>query len=393
VKAEVDDLYRNHDALGLPYPAGGPSPLLLEAGWTDDLSTPGQLLRAYNLVRGHDSNAPISLMLADFGHLRGANKPRALHAMQDRGAAFLAALLQRSGAGPAPGSILAFTQTCPASAPDGGPFAAPSWAALHPAAVRFGGDATQTVTASGDAGSGPAFDPVGAGANPCTAVPAGDHPGTAVYTVPSRGLTLLGLPTVRATIKTTGAGGQLDSRLYDVRPDGTQLLITRGAYRLTDDQSGRVVFQLNGNAYAVPPGDTIKLELRGNDAAYLRASNDTSFKVEVSKLSVELPVPGDASVPSAGSPSQARGAALRLQASPRRSVAGRRRPFRFALTALLNGKRVPVAGATVRFAGRRVRTNGRGSAVLRAELERPGRCTARARKAGYRDAFAPVYAT
>jgi X-Pro dipeptidyl-peptidase (S15 family)/X-Pro dipeptidyl-peptidase C-terminal non-catalytic domain len=393
VKDMVEDLYRNHDALGIPYPAGGPSPLLLETGWTDDLSTPGQVLRAYNLVRGHDSGAPISLMLADFGHLRGQNKPRALHAMQDRGAGFLGALLQHSGTGPAPGSVLAFTQTCPLSEPDGGPFAAPSWPALHPASISFGGNATQTVTATGDAASGPPFDPVGAGANPCTAAPAGDRPGTAVYTLQSHGVTLLGLPTVRATIKTTAAGGQLDSRLYDVRPDGSELLITRGAYRLTDGQTGRVVFQLNGNAYVIPPGDTIKLELRGNDAAYLRPSNDTSFRVEVSKLSVELPVPGDASVPAGGSASRAGGAPLRLQARPRRANAGRRRAFRFALTALVNRKRVPVAGAAVRFAGRRARTNARGLALLRVELERPGRYTARARKAGFRDASAPVHAT
>ena len=392
VKDEVEDLYRNHDALGLSYPDGGPSPLLLESGWTDDISTPAQILRAYNLVRGHDAQAPISLMLADFGHLRGQNKPRALHAMQDRGAAFLSALLQHSGSGPAPGSVFAFTQTCPESAPDGGPFEAPSWAALHPASIRFGTDAPQTVTATGDSASGPSFDPVGAGADPCTAAPAGDRPGTAVYTVPSRGVTLLGLPTVRATIRTTGVGGQLDSRLYDVRPDGTELLITRGAYRLTDNQSGRVVFQLNGNAYVIPPGDTIKLELRGNDAPYLRPSNDKTFQVEVSHLSIDLPVPGDSTVPASARASRPRGAALRLSVRPRRSSAGRKSRFRFTVTTVLNGKRKRVGGVTVRFAGRRARTNRRGAAVVRAKLRRPRVYVARARKAGFRDAVARVRA-
>lgn len=105
----------------------------------------------------------------------------------------------------------------------------------------------------------------------------------------SGGVTLLGLPTVTATIATTGDFGELDSLLFDVAPDGTERLINRGAYRLTNNQSGSVTFQLHGNGYHFDAGHTIKLVLLGSDAPYLRRSNDTLFTVQVSNLSVTLP--------------------------------------------------------------------------------------------------------
>ena len=48
--------------------------------------------------------------------------------------------------GYAPGSVTAYTQTCPASAPDGGPFTAASYSALHTGTLSFGSSAPQTLT-------------------------------------------------------------------------------------------------------------------------------------------------------------------------------------------------------------------------------------------------------
>jgi predicted acyl esterase len=100
--------------------------------------------------------------------------------------------------------------------------------------------------------------------------------------------TLLGLPTVRARITTTGDYGEIVSRLWDVLPDGTQRLVTRGIYRLRDDQRGHVTFQLLGNGYRFEAGHTAKLELTGSDHPHWRRS-DFPFSVRVSGLSVELP--------------------------------------------------------------------------------------------------------
>ena len=114
------------------------------------------------------------------------------------------------------------------------------------------------------------------------------EPDTANYTILSNGFTLMGIPTVTATIKTLGPFGQLDSRLWDVLPDGEQRPVSRGVYRLTEDETGTVTFQLHGNGYEFAAGDTVKLQLLGSDAPYYRASNGV-FAIEVSNLTVSLP--------------------------------------------------------------------------------------------------------
>jgi hypothetical protein len=74
-----------------------------------------------------------------------------------------------------------------------------------------------------------------------------------------------------------------------VTPDGRQRLVSRGDYRLNLDQVGPIVFQLHGNGYSFPAGDTIKLELAPSDAPYYRASNG-SFTVSVTNAVLTLPI-------------------------------------------------------------------------------------------------------
>jgi predicted acyl esterase len=104
----------------------------------------------------------------------------------------------------------------------------------------------------------------------------------------SGGFTLMGLPKVTATVKTVGPFGELVSRLWDVLPSGEQRLISRGVYRLNDNQEGTITFQLHGNGYEFPAGDTVKLQLLGRDAPYYRASNGT-FAIEATNVTVSLP--------------------------------------------------------------------------------------------------------
>jgi acetyl esterase/lipase len=290
--AIADDIYNNHSAYSLPLPPDGPAPLLLENGWTDDLFPPSQALRVYNQLQAQNPSAAVTLQLGDLGHSRGSNKATVNYAFQDQAAQFFDAYLRGQGAAPAPGSVEAFTQTCPATAPDGGPFTASSWSALHPDTLSFGSSGHRTVLAGGDFQDGPPFDPITGTTDACKTITPGSSGGTAVYVHPvtGRGFTLLGLPTVTATINTTGDFGELDSRLYDVLRDGTERLISRGAYRLLDNQTGQITFQLHGNGYFFPQGDKIKLELRGNGSDYLRPSNNPAFTVQVSDLKVSLPL-------------------------------------------------------------------------------------------------------
>ncbi|MGI8557521.1 MAG: S15 peptidase family protein [Solirubrobacteraceae bacterium] len=285
-QAALAEIYADHQAYGLP---GTPSPLLIENGWTDDLFPPEQALRIYNSVRSAHPGAFVNLQFGDLGHSRGSNKATVNTAFNDQGAAFLANRLQGVGTAPAPGTVTAYTQTCPATVPDGGPYAASSYTHLARGQLSFGSALTQIVTASGDPFTSAQFDPIAGTSDACKTINAQNAPGTAVYTFPSSGFTLLGLPTVSATLNTVGDFGELDSQLFDVAPDNSERLISRGAYRLTNNQSGRVTFQLHGNGYAFPAGHQVKLVLAGQDAPYLRASNNAGFAVAVSGLTVRLP--------------------------------------------------------------------------------------------------------
>jgi hypothetical protein len=99
---------------------------------------------------------------------------------------------------------------------------------------------------------------------------------------------MLGRPTVRAQIETTGNFGEIVARLWDLTPDGQQRLVDRGVYSLENNQSGRIVFQLHGNGYRFGQGHRVALQLLGRDSPYYQASNGV-FAVRVAYLSVRLP--------------------------------------------------------------------------------------------------------
>jgi hypothetical protein len=73
---------------------------------------------------------------------------------------------------------------------------------------------------------------------------------------------------------------------------------------------------------------------------------------------------------------------IRLSVRPRRLRAGRRARVRFRASVSREGRRRPVCDATVRFAGRKRKTDRNGAARMRVRVQRPGRIRARARKAG-----------
>jgi hypothetical protein len=361
--------------------------LLIENGWTDDLFPPAEALRIYNLLRARNADADVSLQFGDLGHSRGSNKPTVNTEFNGQGAKFFAAHVQDSGTAPAKGSVEAFTQTCPKTSdtPDGGPFTAASWPAIHPGHVDFGGTASQTVTATGNSSSGPDFDPIvqldPQGTSDACKTVAGSSTGgagTATYDHSvTKAFTLLGLPTVRATVRTAGQYGQLDSRLYDVMPDGSERLITRGAYRLLDNQTGNVTFQLHGNGYRFEPGHKVRLELRGNDAqnnsrGYLRPSNNPNFTVQVSNVVASLPTVEASATPPVKSCGALR---IRVGVSPSRVGINQRRHY---LT-VVSGRRPcepkghRIRGALISFAGRHLHTDVHGRAVFVFVLHNAGR--------------------
>jgi fermentation-respiration switch protein FrsA (DUF1100 family) len=287
----IKGVYDHSSAYSLAFLPGAakPAPLLIENGWTDDLFPPAHAIRPYNLLRSRYPGFPVNLQFGDVGHFRGSNKAATNHYLNDQAAQFFNAYLKHSGSPPAPGSVTAFTQTCPRSALDGGPYTARSWQALRTQGLTFGSKPAQTFTsAGGDQNVATQFDPIAA-MDACKTIPAENEPNTASYRHHfGTGYTMLGLPTVQADVETTGQYGQIVARLWDLLPNGQQRLISRGVYSLRNDQTGRIALQLHGNGYRFARGDTVELQLLGRDSPYYQASKST-FSVKVSNLTVSLP--------------------------------------------------------------------------------------------------------
>ena len=283
-RAAARELSTYHSSIGV---SGVPAPLLVQNGWTDDLIPAPEALRADRAYRGL-SGARVSLQFGDLGHSRGSNKQNADRFFNDQGAAFFAAHLKGQGTAPRHRSVTAFTQTCPKDAPAGGPFHASSWERLHPDSVRFGAIGAQRISSGGgNPDTAKAFDKNISG-DPCASVPAERARGTTIaQSRIDRTFTMLGLPTVRARIRTEGPRRR-DRRAALGRVRGRQTLISRGVYRLTDNQKGKIVFQLFGNGWRFGKRHVAKLELLGSDPNFLRPSNNR-YSVRLTNFTVELP--------------------------------------------------------------------------------------------------------
>jgi dienelactone hydrolase len=302
VKAILDEISAHHSAYYIDH-SEPPAPLLIANGFTDDLFPADEALRFYNRTRSQYPDAPISLFFGDFGHMRAVNKPAEAAALDAAQNAWFDYYVKGGGSQPFQG-VTAYTITCPTSAPSGGPFQANTWASLEHGVVRFQDAATKTISANGgSAAVDTSFDPV-SGGGACASPSASDLPGVATYRLPvaaGNGYTLMGSPTVVATIDSPVANSELAARLLDVAPNGTETLVDRQLYR-PQVGSARQVFQLHPSGHLFAPGHVAKLELLPRDAggstlnSYGRAANGQG-DITVSGLDLRLPVlegPGEA---------------------------------------------------------------------------------------------------
>jgi pimeloyl-ACP methyl ester carboxylesterase len=278
------ELTRFHSWMGLT----GTSPaLIVQNGWTDDLFPAPEALRVYRTFHAAPG-ARLSLQLGDLGHPRGTNNASDDNAMLAQADDFFGFFLKGQGQAPAHGSVLAFTQTCAASARSSARFAAANWERLHPLTVTMRHRGTLRMNSrAGNAKTAKAIDPIG-GDGACARVKARQVKGTAsIQRRFRKPFTMLGMPIVETRIRTKGRGGFIAARLWDVYR-GKQTLVSRGVYRLRDNQRGRIVFQLFGNGWRFARGHTAKLELLGRDPNFLRTSN-FRFSVRFAQTRVDLP--------------------------------------------------------------------------------------------------------
>ncbi len=267
---------------------GTPAPLLFQSGWTDALFPAPQVLADYDRLLAADPRARVALQLGDLGH--GAGNHALDNARFEReGIAFLDAWLRRSGRKPPPGQSTAFLTACPRNAPTGGgPYVARRFGELARGSLAFRAGRTLRLD---QAGGDPALAAqLGLAGADCAA--RAPDPGTsaATFSAPSAGVTLLGQPLLTGRVRAKGRVGQIAARLWDLDPaTGTQRLVTRGVYRLRDDQRGRFRFRLDGNGWRFEPGHRIVVELLGRDAPAYGASPG-AFSATLTGVQARLPL-------------------------------------------------------------------------------------------------------
>lgn len=205
--AFVAEMTRFHSSYYLLDGTTPPAPLLLTNGFTDDLFPVDEAVRLYNKVRSLWPAQPISLRFSDTGHFRAQKKTTDDVAQTATIRDWIDYYVKGTG-GAAPFlGVSAYTQTCPAEAPMGGPFLASTWAGLHPGEVRETFPSEEVVLSSGGdpqtaAALTPAFIPLTpVNTKACDLTADVDEPGTATYRIPfQESTTMIGSPTVIADV-------------------------------------------------------------------------------------------------------------------------------------------------------------------------------------------------
>lgn len=292
----IDELDSHHSSYYIDH-SEPPAPLLMSSGFTDDLFPADETIRYFNRTTSEYPGADVALFFGDFGHMRGQNKPRVTNVQSRRVNAWIDHYVLGSGPKPRPG-VEAFTQTCPDTEPDGGPYRAPTWARMAPGEVRIGSRPDQVIDSGSNTGG--QFNPVPDG-KACATVPDAAVSGAATYELdpaPRGGYTLMGAATVIADFTLRGTTSQVAARLLDVAPGGTETLVARGLWRPDDGGPERQAFQLHPNGWTFAAGHVPRLELIASDSTgnpasslgnYGRPSNGQR-DVTVGNLELRLPV-------------------------------------------------------------------------------------------------------
>jgi dienelactone hydrolase len=272
-------------------------------GWSDDLFPAVESFRMFKYLKRLDPRWPVEVALADVGHSRAQNKPETWHRLNAQAFQWLQSNINRSheqqttvSSEPTLCSDDAPAQRLTATTPEG--------LANGQLSIRFPGGATANHAGLADP-NGPATDAIsGPILQPgqcrhSTGTPAvGGH---TVYSAPlANTRTYVGIGTVALpsyTLLGAPDAAILSARLFDVAPDGTELLMTRGAYRLDTAGAGMLELPLYGNHWRLRPGHRIRLDLTQVDSPTYRLSTAPST-IAFPSATLTLPTreAGDASL-------------------------------------------------------------------------------------------------
>jgi predicted acyl esterase len=106
------------------------------------------------------------------------------------------------------------------------------------------------------------------------------------------------LVSIDYSASTTEGSFQLNTRLYDVFPNGTAVMVDRGPKRVIDP-SGTVTYQLHGNGWRFEAGHRIRIEIAQDDSQFVKASTVpstatlTGVRLRIPVREKQPPVRGD----------------------------------------------------------------------------------------------------
>jgi predicted acyl esterase len=262
-------------------------------GWTDDLFPAVESFRMFKNLKRLDPLWPVEVAVADVGHSRAQNKPETWHRLN--GQAFQWLQDNIDGSHEQRTSVTSEATVCGDGPPQLASGKTPEDLANGRLVLHYPSGGTVSPLGAADP-NGPATDAiVGPEVQPGEECRHSDGPAVGGYTQYSRPLprteTYVGLGHVTVPYVWAGAvSGGLAARLFDVAPDGTELLMTRGVYRFDNDPpTGVLRLPLYGNHWRLEPGHRIRLDLTQVDTPTYRPSNFPSSLQFPGGVSLVLP--------------------------------------------------------------------------------------------------------
>jgi pimeloyl-ACP methyl ester carboxylesterase len=273
-----------------------PLPMFLAQGWTDDLFPVSETLRLVSALKSMNPNYPVALYFGDVGHPRARNKPEEVDFVINQVLAWMVWYLEGQGTQPPLDLQAAITRSKDTPFAPGDVIRVASYDQLATASVSYSFSDRQVITFEPANSSGVFCDPlVMVGAEefaplPCDSPPDFVPGDVAAYEVPvGQALLIAGQPQVTMTISTTGIREQFNVRLFDLGPDGSRSLITRGTYTLENSSSATITVPTYGNLWPIGAADILRLEITNVDSPYLAPSKVPSAS-EITHVVITVPV-------------------------------------------------------------------------------------------------------
>ena len=102
---------------------------------------------------------------------------------------------------------------------------------------------------------------------------------------------MAGIPKLKLQVAST-SGYQLDPKLYDVAPDGSAKLLTRGAWSEPLGAGATphtASFDVNGFSNLIPAGHRLRLSLLTTDTPYLRPNTNPFAVALLAGSTIDMP--------------------------------------------------------------------------------------------------------